>query len=104
MTIGIFELGIERDDASLSHRGRDTGDRNYLKIISTSIFYGNFKINVFPDALNMFVYFSFNKKEDDFASLREYNDYLETIETIGEDFFLLCRQYLQAKFLYKTRI
>lgn len=27
--------------------------------------------------------FSFNKKEEDFASLREYNDYLEEVESIS---------------------
>ena len=28
--------------------------------------------------------FSFNKQEDDFETLRDYNDYLEMIETIGK--------------------
>ena len=28
--------------------------------------------------------FSFNKKEEDFPSLRDYNDYLEEVETISE--------------------
>ena len=29
-------------------------------------------------------YFSFNKKEEDFETLREYNDYLEMLETISK--------------------
>ena len=31
---------------------------------------------------------SYNKKEDDFATLRQYNDYLEEIETIGKLYWL----------------
>ena len=30
------------------------------------------------------VSFSYNQLEEDFASLQEYNDYLEEVETIGE--------------------
>jgi len=35
----------------------------------------------------MFLLDSFNKKEDDFASLKEYNDYLEMVETISKLLF-----------------
>ena len=34
--------------------------------------------------LLIFVFCSFNKTESDFVSLREYNDYLEEVETISE--------------------
>ena len=34
--------------------------------------------------LLIFVFCSYNKTESDFASLREYNDYLEEVETISE--------------------
>ena len=34
--------------------------------------------------LLIFVCCSYNKTEGDFASLREYNDYLEEVETISE--------------------
>jgi len=49
----------------------------------------NFRFQVFEDAsvekevdIRRRVLKDFNKKEDDFATLREYNDYLEEIETI----------------------
>lgn len=49
----------------------------------------NFRIQLFEDAvvekevdIRKRVLRDFNKKEDDFATLREYNDYLEEIETI----------------------
>jgi len=49
----------------------------------------NFRLQIFEDPvvekeidIRRKVLRDFNKKEDDFASLREYNDYLETIETI----------------------
>jgi len=32
----------------------------------------------------LFVFNSFNKKETDFATLQEYNDYLEEVEKIGK--------------------
>ena len=41
-------------------------------------------INFNPLIQIMFVICSFNKKEDDFENLNEYNDYLEMIETIGK--------------------
>lgn len=54
----------------------------------------NFRIQLFEDAvvekevdIRKRVLRDFNKKEDDFATLREYNDYLEEIETI---IFNLC--------------
>ncbi|XP_066141702.1 CDK-activating kinase assembly factor MAT1 [Euwallacea fornicatus] len=49
----------------------------------------NFRVQLFEDAavekevdIRRRVLRDFNKKEEDFASLREYNDYLEEIETI----------------------
>lgn len=33
---------------------------------------------------------SYNQQEEDFSSLREYNDYLEEVETIGEHLMPLC--------------
>uniref|UniRef100_A0A1B6H2K9 CDK-activating kinase assembly factor MAT1 n=1 Tax=Cuerna arida TaxID=1464854 RepID=A0A1B6H2K9_9HEMI len=54
----------------------------------------NFRVQLFEDAvvekevdIRKRVLRDFNKKEDDFASLREYNDYLEEIECI---IFNLC--------------
>ena len=35
------------------------------------------------------MYFSFNKREEDFPTLAAYNDYLELIETLGEMKYLL---------------
>jgi len=32
----------------------------------------------------LYVVVSFNKKESDFASLQEYNNYLEEVETISK--------------------
>ena len=32
----------------------------------------------------MFLSISYNKQEEDFESLREYNDYLEEVETISK--------------------
>lgn len=50
---------------------------------------GNFRIQLFEDAvvekevdIRKRVLKDFNKKEEDFGSLREYNDYLEDVETI----------------------
>lgn len=34
--------------------------------------------------LHFCVICSYNQQEEDFSSLREYNDYLEEVETIGE--------------------
>ncbi|XP_050315748.1 CDK-activating kinase assembly factor MAT1 [Anthonomus grandis grandis] len=49
----------------------------------------NFRVQMFEDAtvekevdIRRRVLRDFNKKEEDFASLREYNDYLEEVETI----------------------
>ena len=33
--------------------------------------------------IKLITIFSFNKKEEDFDNLNDYNDYLEKIETIG---------------------
>ncbi|XP_011303096.1 CDK-activating kinase assembly factor MAT1 [Fopius arisanus] len=50
---------------------------------------GNFRVQMFEDAMvekevdiRKRILRDFNKKEDDFTTLRDYNDYLEEIETI----------------------
>lgn len=55
----------------------------------TSLRRNNFRLQLFEDAyvekevdIRKRILKDFNKKEDDFSSLREYNDYLEQLETI----------------------
>jgi hypothetical protein len=44
-------------------------------------------------------FFRYNKKENDFESLREYNDYLEEVETISKSLLFFCFvQYIDGVF------